>query len=150
MRGGWAKGSSFYNGKAALWGWKDSRDWETPLLTALVDERRVVARELIRSGADVDAPNAAIFLSGGGFGHSALHMMIERRDRDGIRMLISAGADVNRQTTLGSTPLYFAASVDDPELVSVLLKAGARPQIRDLEGKLPAEMAGPRTRHLFG
>ena len=109
-----------------------------------------MARELIRSGADINAPNAAIFLSGGGFGHSALHMMIGRRDHDGVRMLISASADVNRQTTLGSTPLYFAASVDDPELDSVLLNAGAWPQIRDLEGKLPAETAGPSTRHLFG
>ncbi|GAA4714630.1 Ankyrin repeat [Promicromonospora umidemergens] len=138
------------NGSALIEYGDPIQHWETPLLTALVDERRVVARELIRSGADVDAPNAAIFLGGGGFGHSALHMMIERRDHDGVQLLISAGADVNRQTTLGSTPLYFAASVDDPDLVRVLLNAGARPQIRDLEGKFPAETAGPRTRHLLG
>lgn len=138
------------NGSALIEYGDPIQHWETPLLTALVDERRVVARELIRSGADVDAPNAAIFLSGGGFGHSALHMMIERRDYDGVQLLISAGADVNRQTTLGSTPLYFAASADDPELVNVLLNAGAWPQIPDLEGTLPAETAGPSTRHLFG
>lgn len=123
--------------------------WETPLLTALVDGRWDVARELIRSGANVDAPNAAIFANGAGFAHSALHMMIQRSDHDAVQALITAGADVNRQTTLGSTPLHFAATVDDPELVILLLDAGARPQIPDLEGKLPAEAAGARTSHLF-
>lgn len=124
--------------------------WETPLLTALVDERWQVARELLRSGADVDAPNAAIFPNGGGFGHTALHMMLQRSDHYGVQELIAAGANVNRQTTLGSTPLYFAASVDDQELVRILLDAGANPQIRDLDGKSPTDAAGPRTRHLLG
>lgn len=124
--------------------------WETPLLTALVDDRSSVVRELLRSGADVDAPNMAILPNGSGFAHTALHMMLQRREPGRVRELIRAGADVNRQTTLGSTPLYFAASVDDPELVRILLDAGARPQIRDLEGEVPAGAAGPRTRHLFG
>lgn len=136
---------------AALIDYDDAmQHWETPLLTALVDERWSAARELIRLGADVEAPNAVIAWTGGGFGHSALHTMVSRMNHDGVQILISAGADVNRQTTLGSTPLYFAASVDDPQLVSLLLGAGARPQIRDLEGEIPVGIAGPRTRHLFG
>lgn len=127
----------------------DIQHWETPLLTAFVDGRLEVADRLISSGADVDAPNGAFFQYGGGFGHSALHMLIQRRDYIGTQRLIAAGADVNRQTTLGSTPLYFAASIDDPELVRILLEAGARPQVRDLKGGLPVEIAGPMTRHLL-
>lgn len=125
-----------------------AQHFETPLLTALVDERREVAHALMRAGADVDAPNG-VFFEHGGFGHSALHMMVQRRDYEGTRTLIAAGADVNRQTTLGSTPLYFAASIDDPFLVRNLLDAGARAMIRDLEGGLPADVAGPRTRDLL-
>lgn len=123
--------------------------WETPLLTALVDGRSEAADELLLSGADVDAPNAAVFPSGHGFAHTALHMMIQRRDHGAVRRLIAAGANVNHQTTLGSTPLYFAASVDDLELVRILLDAGARPRTPDVEGALPVDSAGPRTRHLF-
>lgn len=127
----------------------DVQHWETPLLTALVDERLEVAHALIRAGANVDAPNAAIFPNGGGFGHTALHALIQRKDRRGVQTLIAAGADVNRQTTVGSTPLYFAASIDDPDLVRILLDAGAQPQIPDLTGTLPLDAAGPRTRHLL-
>lgn len=136
------------NGAALINYGDDVQHWETPLLTALVDERLEVAHALIKAGASVDAPNAAIFPSGG-FGHTALHALIQRKDRRGVQALIAAGADVNRQTTLGSTPLYFAASIDDPDLVRILLNAGAQPHIPDLTGTLPIDAAGPMTRHLL-
>lgn len=124
--------------------------WETPLLAALVDGRYAVADALIEAGADPDAPNAARFPSGQGFAHAALHMMVQRGDEEGVRRLIAAGADVNKQTTPGSTPLHLAAEIDSPRIVSMLMRAGADPRIPDLAGALPSAGAGMSTRGLLG
>lgn len=127
--------------------------WETPLVTALIDGRVGVAIALIRSGADLDAPNAIIFPNGGGMGHTALHMMAQRGDDSGAALLISAGADVNRRTTAGTTPLHFAAGKDNAQLVGALLRAGADPEVREFDdtrpgglGDSPYDQAGPKTR----
>lgn len=123
--------------------------WESPLLTACVDERFAVAESLIRFGAAVDAPNAVRYPNGSGFAHTALHMVIARRDRVGAERLIAAGADIDRRTSLGSTPLYYAANNDDVQMVALLLRGGARPDIPDFKGLLPADSAGPKTRPLL-
>ncbi|MBB1496151.1 ankyrin repeat domain-containing protein [Propioniciclava sp. MC1595] len=123
--------------------------WETPLLTACVDHRDEVVEALIRFGAAVDAPNAVRYPSGGGFGHTALHMLVVRRDRVGAQRLMSAGADINRQTTLGTTPLWYAANNDDPEMVTMLLGAGARPDLPDFKGSFPTDCAGPKTQGML-
>lgn len=123
---------------------------ETPLLTAFIDQRFEVAGTLVRFGADVNAPNAALFPDGRVLAHTALHMLASRKEQVGARVLIEAGADVNLQTTWGTTPLHFAAENDDTETVSRLLSAGARTDIRDLNGALPIDQAGPASRRLLG
>jgi ankyrin repeat protein len=123
--------------------------WETPLLTAYVDQRFHIADALILLGAGVDAPNAVHYPDGSGFGHTALHMVIARRETAGAEHLIAAGADVNRRTTLGTTPLYFAASNDDAQAVDILLRAGASAEIPDFDGTLPADVAGSNSRFLL-
>ena len=130
--------------------------WETPLLTAFIDGHREVAEALIENGADVDAPNMVKFPNGSGFAHTTLHMLAVRGDNSGVARLIEAGADVNRRTTLGTTPLHFAAREDNSELVEILLRAGANRNVREFDtdqpgslGDLPVEQAGPRTRSLL-
>jgi hypothetical protein len=130
--------------------WGDGHQhWETPMLTAFVDGRLDVARALIDRGADVDAPNSIVLPSGGGFAHTTLHMLVTSGKASHATALIAAGADVNRQTTLGWTPLHFAAQNDDVEMVRVLVRAGADPNIVDLDGDSPERLAGLRTSALL-
>lgn len=130
--------------------WADGHQhWETPLVTACVDHRWEVATALIDNGAVVDAPNMIVAPGGSGFGHTAIHTLTTSGDVPGVVRLIAAGANVNRQTTLGWTPLHFAAQKDNPEMTATLLQAGAEPGIGDLDGERPTAFAGRRTRHLL-
>jgi Ankyrin repeats (3 copies) len=58
-----------------------------------------------------------------------------------VEALIAAGADVNvRAGRYGGTALHAAYYRDHPEVVEVLLQAGADPTIRDLHGDTPLEL----------
>jgi uncharacterized protein len=54
-----------------------------------------------------------------------------------IEMIAKKSADVNAADAEGTTPLLWAANVNDTELVSRLLKAGANPNQRNLLGSTP-------------
>ena len=123
--------------------------WETPLLTALVDERVNVADSLIASGANVDAPNFYKDENNVTLAHTALHMMAARADAEHVRYLLAAGADVNRRTTDGATPLALAAAEDDPAIVVLLLNRGASPTDADFFGRTPRSRSGEQTRALL-
>ena len=127
----------------------DLEHWETPLLTALVDERVAVAQALLAAGADVDAPNFYIDENKVTLAHTALHMMVARGEIGHVRRLIDAGADVNRQTTDGATPLALAAADDAVAIVRALLDAGADTKIGDFFGRTPVSRSGPQTRALL-
>ena len=53
---------------------------------------------------------------------------IQKHDRDRVESLISQGADVNYATSQGNTPLTFAVSGNDLEIIKFLLKNGADPR----------------------
>ncbi len=53
---------------------------------------------------------------------------IQKHDRDRVESLISQGADVNYATSQGNTPLTFAVSGNDLEIIKLLLKNGADPR----------------------
>jgi ankyrin repeat protein len=59
------------------------------------------------------------------------------------RLLIQRGADVNHVDKKGMTPLLYAASVDfgDSAMVTLLLKSGARADLRTKEGLTPLDLA---------
>lgn len=61
------------------------------------------------------------------------------------RLLIARGADVNRVDG-GMTPLLYAASIDhgDSAIVDLLLKAGARPDVRGPDGLTALDLARQR------
>lgn len=152
----WLSNGAPINGVARIEYGDNLVHWETPLLTAFIDGHLEVAEALIEIGADVEAPNMVSFPNGSGFAHTSLHMLAQRGDNSGVARLIKAGADVNRRTTLGTTPLHFAAGEDNPELVEMLLRAGANRNVREFNtdqpgslGDLPVEKAGPRTRSLL-
>jgi len=66
-----------------------------------------------------------------------------------VQKEIDAGADVNAQeNTLGFTPLMWAAGLNpNPEVISVLLKAGAHINARVAGGRTPLMWAVARNRN---
>jgi len=54
-----------------------------------------------------------------------------------IEMIAKKSADVNAAEVDGTTPLIWAANLNDTDLVSRLLKAGAKPNVRNQLGSTP-------------
>lgn len=114
-------------------------DGYTCLLTAIESEDpaslRIVAA-LIRAGADVNRP--------GRTGWTPLHMTAVRGQVEKARLLIEAGADVDRRKAIDAeeTPLMEAAYNGRAGMVRLLLDHGADPSLRDtIHDWTPLEMA---------
>lgn len=70
--------------------------------------------------------------------HIACNARANPNALEDIKELIEHGADVNAQGDRGFTPLHIAITFGTPEVVEVLLKAGARTDIRDADGETVA------------
>jgi ankyrin repeat protein len=68
---------------------------------------------------------------------------VQGHQLEAARLLLERGADVNRAGAVGRTPLMHAAVADfgDTRLVDLLLKAGARKDVRDAGGLTAADYA---------
>jgi ankyrin repeat protein len=101
---------------------------------------------LVRLGADPNARDDR--------GWTPLHYLLEHWDIKGrmhmsAKILLKYGADPNIQERLyGLTPLHMAAARGDEKMVKLLLKYGARTDIRDAKGRTPRDVAGAGRRLL--
>ncbi len=93
-----------------------------------------VAETLVKLGAPVDRTDARI---------TPLVKAVLGDQVEMARFLIAKGADVNHVDGNGMTPLLYAASIDfgSPAMIDVLLKAGARTDIKTKDGKTALELA---------
>src|SRR4051794_734904 len=82
-------------------------------------------------------PPAAVFAAS----PTSLATAAERGDQKLVRALIQQGADVNAPSVDGSTALHRAVYADQPEIASVLLKAGAKVAAADRYGVTPLSLA---------
>jgi len=64
-----------------------------------------------------------------------------RGDRDAVRSALARRADVNVPQIDGTTALHWAVDRDDPEMVDLLIRAGAKVTARTREGVLPLQLA---------
>jgi ankyrin repeat protein len=80
-----------------------------------------VAR-LVEEGADPDGVGADDI--------TMLQFAIETRSPDGLRALLEAGALRDRLGRAGRAPLHDAARLTDPRYATILLEAGADPDVR--------------------
>lgn len=94
----------------------EAAERQTLMVYAATDGDAVLAERLLKAGAD---PNAVIYL-----GDTALGVAAEKGHLDVARALIAAGADVNMECRMG-TPLKLAARFHHPEMMKLLLEAGA-------------------------
>jgi len=86
-----------------------------------------VLKLLLRSGAQVN-------LIAEDRGSTALLDSAIERNKDMVKILIEAGADVNVQSKDGQTALVVVVGAGDEELAEILVKAGADPDIKDALG----------------
>lgn len=108
-------------------------------------------RLLLEAGADPDGGTPVT-------GETPLHAVLTRAHddrREVVRLLLDAGADPNHATrpglttfafwrdtrTRGETPLHRAAAYGCPEIISLLLAAGADRARRDANGDTPLSWA---------
>jgi hypothetical protein len=100
-----------------------SYSWE-PIHWAAVHRVLPAVRALLKSEEEAyNRVNTA--------GLTALHYAVNRgvvyipQNLEIVRMLIEAGADINKLTNNGWTPLRFAATSGHPEITKILIDAGA-------------------------
>src|SRR5262252_3477115 len=93
-----------------------------------------VAETLVKLGAPVDRTDARI---------TPLVKAVLGDQVEMARFLIAKGADVNHVDGNGMTPLLYAASIDfgSSAMIDMLLKAGARTDMKTKEGKTALELA---------
>ncbi|KAI8626725.1 hypothetical protein F5Y19DRAFT_466225 [Xylariaceae sp. FL1651] len=93
-----------------------------------------IVRELIGSGVALDAP-------GSRYGGTALHGAVYRMHTPAVKLLLEAGADVNKADFLQSSPLHTAAALGDIGIVKLLLRFSANTEAVDAMGKRPVDWA---------
>ena len=74
-------------------------------------------------------------------GDSPLHVLLWRKDVEGVRMLVDAGADVDAAGDLDETPLHVAVRHGLADAVACLLQAGADPDVPCVFGDTARERA---------
>jgi ankyrin repeat protein len=109
---------------------------------------QAVQREL-DAGVVVDVLNGRA--ANGDGGNTALWLAAQGPAPGGLavaRLLINAGADINRKCEHGRTALHLAAAWGHLKVVQLLIENGADPTIRDDEGMTPLMIAASSKRVL--
>lgn len=112
---------------------QDNEGWSS-LHVAIFHGDAGLVGELVAAGADVDAN---VFTTG----RTALLQALEDRKFDIARMLIDAGADVNRHKDGQTTPLMAAVAAGRNDLVRALIEKGAEVNVRADDGRTALSIA---------
>lgn len=113
----------------------------TPLHHAAADAELETVVQLVELGVDVNAQDSQ--------GWSALHFAAQSLSTDCARLLLEAGANVNARDSFGNTPLSRAVFVyqGDGDLIELLRKAGAEPNLKNNHGVSPVDLARSIANH---
>ena len=125
--------SSFMQGGAIDINGLDSKE-NTALMGAIVmNPNPGVIQTLLMMGADANTGSKSL---------TPLIASIMAKKPDAVKNLLFAGADVNATVEHGLTPLMVAAHENaPPEILDILLKAGANVNARNSDGHTAADMA---------
>jgi ankyrin repeat protein len=108
---------------------EDSNTGFTPLglalsrLSGCFDKRLSIVKRLLQAGSDPDSVARAEYL----VTHTGLMLAIETGREDVVSLLITHGANVNKEPAFGTkrTPLQYAAELGNLDMVRLLLGRGA-------------------------
>jgi hypothetical protein len=110
----------------------------TPLMCAAGYNSLAAVNLLIRAKADVKATDNEDW--------TALNFAVVYKHKDPecleiVKALLAAGADVDAETNYGNSPLMQAAYLaENPEVIHILLLAGADPKNSNLQGKTALDL----------
>jgi ankyrin repeat protein len=105
---------------------------ENPLIQAVYNGNIKQVRSLIANGTDVNQTDP------GFSSRTALHTAVEENNLKIVRILLDAGADVNSLDEEGNTPLMLLDDETNVDIVSLLIKYGAKLDIQNKENKRTA------------
>jgi ankyrin repeat protein len=107
----------------------------TLLMESLIFKKENIAKLLIENGADIEAKDDK--------GWSPLLFAVQSYLPEMVKLLIGRGVDVNSHNDFGNTPLHEAltSSQGKGEIISELIKAGAKKDIRNNSGITPLQLA---------
>lgn len=103
---------------------------------AAVNGRTDEVARLVEAGEDVAAADKALL--------TPLHMACQQGHLEVAKLLLGSGAPVDARDAYGNTPLWkavFAFQGGDPELIRLLLDAGADPDLKNNTDRSPRDMA---------
>ncbi len=104
---------------------RDPIDWfSTPVFDVATLGYQDLLALLLRSGCSANTASASTQLT-------ALQTAIEHGHTECVRLLLAAGADVERGSPLEGPPLHTAVKADQADLARLLLVAGADPNSAD-------------------
>lgn len=112
-----------------------SADGFTALHFSSFFNQPLIARELVRRGADVAA------VSMNPMEVTPLHSAAAAHATEIVRMLVESDAPVNAKQHGGWTALHAAADNGDEEMIKILLQHGADLLAQNDDGKTPAQIA---------
>lgn len=109
---------------------RDSNNF--PAFDAVMKKDHVVLESLLAAGADVSAiseyrPDTSLLETG-----------ILFRDAKTVETLLRYDVDIDRKNSRGNSVLHQAISSENPEILGLLLAAGADPRARNQDGLTPA------------
>ncbi|HMY67963.1 MAG TPA: ankyrin repeat domain-containing protein, partial [Leptospiraceae bacterium] len=111
-----------------------NNDEETALhISVLRAADLTITQHLISEGAYINMKDSD--------GDTILHMLcIQKTNTEMINTVISGKAKVNSVNQTGKTPLHYAVQFKRTETIEILLKNGADPYLRDLNGHTPEDL----------
>ena len=103
---------------------QEDEDGYTPLFSAVIGNNIDLVNELIRLGCDVNHLSKS--------GESLMHFL--PNDTAMVDLLLSKGLTVNQTTSIGRTPIHYAAEKGYKKLLTYLIDKGGDPFATDNEG----------------
>uniref|UniRef100_A0A0G4G3A7 Uncharacterized protein n=1 Tax=Chromera velia CCMP2878 TaxID=1169474 RepID=A0A0G4G3A7_9ALVE len=117
----------------------------TPLMWAITIGREWANLEAVRllaeAGANLEVKTPTLWLGGGFFAYTALHLACIHNEHEVLAFLLSRGADIHAKEYYEHTGLHITLLYGHRESTQVLLDRGARVDTRNLVGHTPLHYA---------